>query len=153
MDRSKDEEFMKVALEEASLAFLEGEVPVGAVIVKDGIIIARGHNHKESKKDVTSHAEIEAIKAAEKSLNNLDLSSCELFVTLEPCLMCGGAIIQSRISRLVYGCDDVEEGAISSLFHIFDDLKRHPILIKRGLFSLESSELLRKFFQIQRKGK
>ena len=114
------EKFMKEALKEAQKAFDKEEVPVGAVIVKDGKIIARAHNLKESKKQPTSHAEILAIEKACKKLDAWRLEDCEMYVTLEPCMMCCGALIQSRIKKVIYGAKSYQNGAIESLFKAFD---------------------------------
>ena len=109
-----DEHFMKIALKEAEKARDIDEVPIGAVIVKDNKVIARGHNLRESKKDPLGHAELVAIKKASKKIGDWQLVDCTLYVTLEPCIMCGGAIIQSRIKTVVYGADDPKGGAFGS---------------------------------------
>ena len=143
---------MEIALEEARKALEEGEVPVGAVVVKDGKIIARGHNHRESTHDISSHAEIEALKAAGRALGTWDLKGCALYVTLEPCLMCAGAIEQSRVSTLVYGADDPQEGAITSKRFIFDSSeKANGPLIYRGVEKDRCQALLKDFFYARRK--
>ncbi len=147
-----DLKFMEEALLEAAEAFREGEVPVGAVIVKGGKIIGRGHNQKEKKHDVSSHAEVEAIRNAEKELGDWDLSGATLYVTLEPCLMCAGAIIQSRISRLVYGAEDAERGAIVHTVQAFELYKKDSDpLVSRGILQKECETLLKRFFAEQRK--
>lgn len=144
--------YMEIALEEARKALEEGEVPVGAVVVKDGKIIARGHNHRESTHDISSHAEIEALKAAGQILGTWDLKGCALYVTLEPCLMCAGAIEQSRVSTLVYGADDPQEGAITSKRFIFDSReKANGPLIYRGVEKDRCQALLKDFFYARRK--
>ena len=143
---------MDIALDEAKKALSEGEVPVGAVVVKDGIVIGRGHNKRESKNDVTSHAEIEAIREAEKLLGTWKLNNCSLYVTLEPCLMCAGAIIQSQIFALYYGCDDKVKGAITSSYFVFDECNEtsRPLIYK-GIKENECSLLIKEFFKNQRK--
>ena len=147
----KDVIFMKEALKEAEAAFNDGEVPVGAVVVKDGQIIGRGHNRKEAKNDVSSHAEIEAIRAASSYLGSWSLSGCTLYVTLEPCLMCAGAIVQSRISRLVYGAEDIDRGAIVHTVQSFELYKKdNDPLVSRGVLQDECETLLKKFFALQR---
>lgn len=147
MDQS-DEFYMKEALREAELAFEAGEVPVGAVLVYEGEIIARGHNQKEEKKDASSHAEIEAIREGERILNRWDLTGCTLYVTLEPCLMCAGAILQSRLSRLVFGADDPQRGAIVSCFNAFEYFKKDSDpLVSRGVLSSSCQDILLKFFR------
>ncbi|MDO5329990.1 MAG: nucleoside deaminase [Bacillota bacterium] len=151
MDMLDDLFFMKEALKEAKLAFDEGEAPIGAVIVKDGEIIAKTHNHREERHDVSSHAEIEAMRLAGAALGNWKLDGCSLYVTLEPCLMCSGAIVQSRLSRLVYGADDPDKGAVSSNLYIFERFKdeSNPLVIK-GVMKEECSKLLRDFFSKRR---
>jgi tRNA(adenine34) deaminase len=116
-----DESYMKQALLEAQKAEKEGEVPVGAIVVYDNRIVGVGHNQREAKKDISSHAEIEAIKAAEQTLGSWRLPHCTLYVTLEPCLMCASAIAQAGIARLVYGASDLQEGAICSHHYIYED--------------------------------
>ena len=146
-----DSEFMKIALYLAGLAAKEGEVPVGAVVVKDDIIIGRGFNHREKDNDITSHAEIEAIKQASRMLGSWRLSGCTLYVTLEPCLMCSGAILQSRLQRVVYGADDPKDGAVVSRYHVFDDPSLHERpLIERGVLAEESKAILSTFFEGKR---
>ena len=147
-----DVDFMRIAYEEAKKAFQENEVPVGAVIVKDGRVISVGHNHRESKNDITSHAEIEAIKNASEILGSWKLSGCTLFVTLEPCLMCAGAILQSRLSRVVFGAKDNEDGAIISNYYVFDSpTKLERPLVSVGIMENECSLLIREFFTNKRK--
>ena len=141
-----DNRFMEIALEEAKLALEDGEVPVGAVIVKDGKVLATGRNHREKCGDISSHAEIEAIKAAEKSLGKWQLDGCSLYVTLEPCLMCAGAIKQARISSVTYGADDAQEGAFTKYGLLAD----WPLLVFRGERKEEAEELLKNFFALQR---
>lgn len=146
MKKDMDNRFMEIALEEAKLALEDGEVPVGAVIVKDGKVLATGRNHREKSGDISSHAEIEAIKAAEKSLGKWQLDGCSLYVTLEPCLMCAGAIKQARISSVTYGADDAQEGAFTKYGLLAD----WPLLVFRGERKEEAEELLKKFFALQR---
>ena len=117
------EKFMKEALKEAKKAYEKLEVPVGAVIVKDGKIIARGHNLKETKKDTTRHAEIIAIEKASKKLGAWRLLDCEMYVTLEPCSMCAGAMINSRIKKLYIGAIDEKTGAVGSVLNLLEDYK------------------------------
>jgi tRNA(adenine34) deaminase len=146
-----DEEFMQMALESAKESARVGEVPVGAIVVKDGLVIAKGHNERETKLDISSHAEIEAIKEAEQKLGRWTLEGCTLYVTLEPCLMCAGAIAQARINRLVYGASDKKEGAIESHFYVYADPALHyrPI-IKGGVLASECETLLKDFFAVKR---
>ena len=147
-----DEEAMKLALLEAEKAAKENEVPVGAVVVFNGEVIGKGHNERESHHDISSHAEIEAIKAAEATLGNWRLDGATLYVTMEPCLMCAGAILQSRLARLVYAVDDPKAGAVVSNSGVFNDpvFKNRP-LVSRGVLSEEASQLLADFFNQKRK--
>ena len=146
-----DEEFMNIALLNAGKAAALGEVPVGAVIVKDGKVISEGYNEREEKRDISSHAEIEAIKKAEQTLGRWTLEGCVIYVTLEPCLMCAGAIEQARLSRLVYGASDPKEGAIESHFYVYaDPALPHRPLVKGGVLATESETLLSGFFAVKR---
>ncbi len=148
------EKFMKEALKEASKAYEKFEVPVGAVIVKDGKIIARAHNVKESKKDTTKHAEIIAIQKASKKLNSWRLTNCEMYITLEPCTMCTGAIINSRIKKIYIGTMDEKTGACGSVLNLIEDYKfNHKVEIERGLLQKECKEILQNFFKELRKTK
>lgn len=146
----RDEEFMSLALEEARRAFDEGEVPVGAVVVKEGKVIATGHNSRENENDISGHAEINAIKAAEKVLGRWTLEGCALYVTLEPCPMCAGAIKQCRLSSLVFGAKDEAEGAVMSRYHLFD-ADNGAQSITFGVLEKECSDLLKTFFAKKRK--
>ena len=141
-----DEELMRAALDEAKLAAALGEVPVGAVIAKDGKIIARAHNLRESGKNATYHAELMAIDAACKALGGWRLWQCELFVTLEPCPMCSGAIINSRLKRVVYGARDPKAGCCGSLLSLTEeDFDSHPA-IYGGVLEQNCAALLSEFF-------
>jgi len=146
-----DEKWMKAALLEAQKAFHEGEVPVGAVVVKDNELISKGHNHREKNKAISGHAEIEAIEEAEKKLGRWTLEGCTLYVTLEPCLMCAGAIMQARLFRIVYASLDEKKGAVTSNYFVFDQPKAesHP-LVSRGILEKEASALLTSFFANKR---
>jgi len=147
----KDEKFMKVALKEAYKSFELDEVPVGVVIVKDDKIIARGHNLRETKQDPTGHAEIIAIKKTSKKLKSWRLIDCTLYVTLEPCSMCAGAIMWSRIKRVVYGAKDIKGGAIGSSFNLFEQKGiNHKPEVTSGVLENEASTLLKDFFKLKR---
>jgi tRNA(adenine34) deaminase len=148
----EDERFMSQALALARLSLAEGEVPIGAVIVKDGIVCGEGHNQREAKRDVSSHAEIEAIRQAGQTLGGWRLNGCTLYVTLEPCLMCAGAILQARISRLVFGAADPKDGAIISGYGVFDapGLHERPLL-SFGVKEKECEEILKNFFREKRR--
>ncbi len=139
--------FMKEALAEAKIAFSEGEVPVGAVIVKDGEIIARGHNKREQKQNALSHAETEAINSACKKLGSWRLDGCELYVTLEPCPMCTGAIINSRISTVVFGAFDSAAGCMDSVINLCNYPLGSKPEIYAGICEDECKELLQEFFR------
>ena len=141
-------EFMEAAIEEAKLAFDLGEVPVGAVIVKDGAIIARAHNLTETAKDPTAHAEILAIREAAKALGGWRLMDCDLYVTVEPCSMCAGAIVWSRIRGLFYGARDPKAGAAGSLFNIPADTRlNHNPEVTGGIMEEECSSIIKAFFR------
>jgi tRNA(adenine34) deaminase len=147
-----DEYFMRQALREAHGAFEEGEVPIGCVIVKDGKIIGRGRNHMETLRDPTAHAEILAMGAACSVLENWRMDGCTLYATLEPCPMCAGAILNGRITKVVYGSRDKRLGALGSAYDI---LEKNPINrnveVTGGVLADECLELLRSFFQEMRK--
>lgn len=136
----------------AKKAAEEGEIPVGALIVREGRLIGRGHNRREKKKDVSSHAEIEALRKAEKKLQNWRLDKATIYVTLEPCLMCAGAILQARLGRVVYGAADPKEGALVSKYFVYDapTLQERP-LVKGGVRAQECEALLADFFAKKRK--
>ena len=148
----EDKRFMEEALAEAKLALKAGEVPVGAIIVKDGVLIGRGHNTREENKEIHGHAEINAILDAEKNLGTWQLDGCRLYVTLEPCLMCAGAIAQARIASVFFGAKDEQEGAYFSAYHVGDPKNANP-LIYPGLLKEECEELLNCFFDKLRKNK
>lgn len=145
--------FMRAALEEAEKAKNEKEVPVGAVIVHEGKIISTGRNRREILKNSISHAEIEAIHRACKKLGRWRLSGCDLYVTLEPCPMCTGAIINSRISNLIYGTNDPKAGSCGSVINLFDLPYNHKPQVTSGILKEECSEILSSFFKELRKQK
>lgn len=143
--------FMTYALKEAEEAFKKNEVPVGAVIVRDGIIIARGHNQVEMLQDPTAHAEIIAIGAAANHLGSWRLNGCTLYVTLEPCPMCAGAIVLSRLDRVVFGAYDPKMGACSTLYNVVQDERlNHRVELIAGVLDEDSGILLREFFAKKR---
>ena len=149
-----DSIFMKEALKEAKKAYKKLEVPVGCVIVKDGKIIARAHNLKETKYDTTKHAEILAIQKASKKLESWRLIDCDMYVTLEPCPMCAGAIIQSRIKNLYYGASDEKTGAVGSVLNLMEDFKfNHIVNVEKGILKNDCENLLKDFFRELRKSK
>ncbi len=146
-----DSYFMQQALAQASLAGLAGEVPVGAVIVKDGEVIATGHNAPISDHDPTAHAEIKALRAAAKLLGNYRLVDCELFVTLEPCTMCVGAMLHARLKRVVFGAYDAKTGAAGSQTNVFENLNlNHQTAVQGGVLADECTKLLQDFFKERR---
>ena len=147
------ETFMKVALEEAQLAMAQGEVPIGAVVVHDNIIIGRGHNLRETQQSVIAHAEILAIEAACQHLNSWRLDTCTLYITLEPCPMCAGAIIQARIPRVIYGAKDYKHGAHTSQINLFAADFNHQVDVRSGMLAEASSALLKDFFITLRNAK
>ena len=142
-----DEVFMKAALELAREAAAEGEVPVGCVITRNGQIVGRGRNRRERDKTALAHAEIEAIADACKNLGGWRLWECTLYVTLEPCPMCAGAIINARIPRVVYGASDKKCGAVRSVCTLFDMAFNHHPQVESGLLEEEAASLLSEFFQ------
>lgn len=142
---------MKEALKEAKKAYDKLEVPVGAVIVKDGKIISRAHNLKETKYDTTKHAEILAIQKASKKLNSWRLIDCEMYVTLEPCSMCAGAIINSRIKKVYIGALDEKTGAVGSVLNLFEDFTfNHKVEVEKGIMQKECETMLKDFFKMLR---
>lgn len=136
---------MNIALEEAEKAFDKGEIPVGSLIVSDGQIIAKAHNLKETLHLATAHAEILAIEAASKQLSNWRLADTTLYVTLEPCPMCAGAIVHSRIKRVVFGALDNREGAVVSSKHIFENNHNHKLFVTSGVLEEKCNEIINKF--------
>ncbi|MDD2427072.1 MAG: tRNA adenosine(34) deaminase TadA [Eubacteriales bacterium] len=142
--------YMQRAIELAREAASVGEVPVGCVIVQDGIILAEGRNNRESSQLATGHAELLAIEAASRKLKSWRLCDADLYVTLEPCLMCAGAILQSRIKRLFFGAYDPKSGMAGSVFNVFDLPSNHKVEVNGGILQKECADLLRDFFIIRR---
>lgn len=149
-----NEEYMKKAIELAKMSLDSDDVPVGAVVVKDGNIIGEGYNKREKESDPTAHAEIIAIKEAAKSLGSWRLDGCELYVTLEPCPMCAGAIINSRIKRVVFGAYEAKSGSCSadSVVNLFGLPYNHTPEAYGGICEKETAELLTEFFKQKRRG-
>jgi tRNA(adenine34) deaminase len=146
-----DQEFMREALVEAQKAFDKGEIPIGAVLVKDGEIIARAHNLREENQDPTSHAEVLAIREAGRTLGGWRLPETTLYVTIEPCPMCAGALVQARVPRLVYGAQDIKAGAVHSLYTITEDQRlNHRLQVTGGVLAEEAADLMRLFFKSRR---
>lgn len=148
---SGDEIFMRAALELASQAAAAGEVPVGAVVIRAGEVVGRGYNHPISAHDPTAHAEIVALRDAARRLGNYRLGGCDLYVTLEPCIMCAGAILHARIGRLIYGAQDPKTGACGSVTNPFAERRlNHHTLVTGGMLQVESATLLQQFFAARR---
>ena len=146
------EKYMKEALKEAKKAYKKLEIPVGAIIVKNGEIISRAHNIKEEKKDTTKHAEIIAIQRASKKLESWRLTDCEMYVTLEPCAMCAGALIQSRIKKVYIGVMDNKTGACGSVLNLLKDYKfNHIVETEKNVCMEECEKILKDFFKELRK--
>lgn len=150
---NEQEKFMELALKEAEKAKQKNEVPIGAIIVKDGKVIARGHNLRESKQNSLNHAEIIAIDKACKKMNNFRLQDCDLYVTVEPCLMCSGAIVQSRIRKVYFGTRDEKYGAVTSAFKAFDVKANHKVEFEEGICKNECENIMKEFFKELRKKK
>ena len=142
---------MQSALTKAKESFNHGEVPIGAVVVKDGEIIGEGRNNVISDQDVTSHAEINAIRAASKTIKNYRLNKCSIFITLEPCHMCAKAIIDARLESIIFAAKEPKTGSIVSVDNFFDkEYLNHSVKYKFGLFEKEAADLLKNFFMLRR---
>lgn len=146
----KDEEFMKIALKEANIAYKHNEVPIGACLVKDNKIIAKAHNKKYNCKNALNHAEILVLKKAQKKLKDWHFNDLTLYVTLEPCPMCAGAIINFRVGRVVFGTTDDRFGAVGSKINLFEENFNHKPLVTKGVCKEESSNILSNFFKEKR---
>jgi tRNA(adenine34) deaminase len=147
-----DEDFMALALREAARAYEEDEVPVGAVVVLEGRVIGKGHNQRERLNDPTAHAEMIAITAAAESIGSWRLEGATIFVTLEPCPMCAGALVNARIERLVYGAEDPKAGACGTLFNIPEDQRlNHRLAVRGGVLAEEGGGILTAYFREKRK--
>lgn len=150
----KKDKFMKEAIKEAKKAYGKLEVPIGAVIVKDGKIIARGHNQKEEKADTTMHAEIIAIKKASKKIGAWRLNGCKMYVTLEPCPMCAGAIINARLDKIYIGTMDEKNGACGSVTNVLEEYKQnYKVQKEEGIHQKECEEIIKNFFKELRQRK
>lgn len=147
-----DETYMALALEEARLAADEGEVPIGAVVVCDGQVVARAHNRRETEHDPSAHAEFAALVQVSQALERWRLSGCTVYVTLEPCLMCAGLMVNSRIDRCVYGASDPKGGALGTLYDVSHDARlNHEFEVVPGVMAEECAEILRSFFRERRR--
>ena len=152
MNGATDAVMMREALELAAQAGLKGEVPVGAIVVKDGRVIGRGYNAPIASSDPSAHAEIRALRDAAKALENYRLGGCILYVTLEPCVMCAGAIMHARIARLVYGASDPKTGACGSVMDLFSEERlNHHTEVTGGVLAAEAGTQLSNFFAVRRK--
>ena len=147
-----DISFMRLALEEAGLAFLKGEVPVGAVLVRGGEVIARSHNLRETTNDPTAHAEVLAMREGAKKLGAWRLTGLTLYVTKEPCPMCAGTMVNARLSKLVFGCSDSKGGAVISLYRLLEDNRlNHRVEVVSGVLEGECAGMLSEFFKNKRR--
>lgn len=150
-DVEADEKYMRVALEEAALAASEDEVPIGAVVVCDGRIVARAHNRRELDRDPSAHAEFRAMLDAARELDRWRLSGCTVYVTLEPCLMCAGLMVNARVDRCVFGAADPKGGALGTLFDVSHDSRlNHEFEVTAGVLEQECADVLRRFFRAKR---
>lgn len=150
-EADKDERFMRQAIICAGTAEDNGDVPIGAVIVRDDLIIAKGYNQREQLQDPTAHAEIIALTQAAAAVGSWRLNGCTMYVTLEPCPMCAGALVLSRMDRVVYGCEDPKAGAVVSLYNITNDARlNHMLEVTAGVLADECSSLLSDFFKRRR---
>ncbi|WP_455138424.1 tRNA adenosine(34) deaminase TadA [Thermophilibacter sp.] len=149
---SDDERYMRLALEEADAAAVEGEVPIGAVVVCDGQVVARAHNRRETDADPSAHAEFTAMVAASCALGRWRLTGCTVYVTLEPCLMCAGLMVNARVDRCVYGAADPKGGALGTLFDVSCDPRlNHAFAVTSGVLANEAADRLRAFFRARRR--
>lgn len=147
-----DENMMREALRQAQLAAAADEVPVGALVARDGEVLGAAHNQRETLAEPTAHAEIIAITQAASALGSWRLSGCTLYVTLEPCAMCAGAIVLARLDRVVYGATDPKAGAVESLYHLLEDARlNHQAEVVRGVLGPECGTILKEFFQAKRR--
>jgi tRNA(adenine34) deaminase len=147
----RDEYFMRLALREADRALAHEDIPVGAIVVKDGEVIGSGHNERELREDPTAHAEMIALREAARAVNSWRILDSVLYITLEPCAMCAGAIVLARVPRVVYGASDPKAGAAGSVLNILDERRfNHRPQVETGLLAEESADLLRSFFASRR---
>ncbi len=149
---NRDESFMQLAMEEAEKAFLKDEIPVGAILVKNNEVISRAHNMKEVSGDPTAHAEVLVIRDGAVSTGEWRLTDATLYVTKEPCVMCAGAMINSRLNRLVYGCRDERFGAVNSRFQLLHEPSlNHEVRVVAGVLEEECANILARFFELHRR--
>lgn len=149
---SEQEKYMRLAMKEARQAEMLDEVPIGAVVVHQGKVVGRGHNMRERFQDVTYHAEMLAIMEACANLHSWRLEDCDLYVTLEPCMMCSGAILNARIKNLYYGASDPKAGTVDSLYQLLNDSRlNHQVNVTSGVLGAECSQILKDFFRVIRR--
>jgi tRNA(adenine34) deaminase len=147
----QDNDYMKIALEEAQKALDKDEVPVGAIVVLEGKILARAYNSPITSSDPSAHAEMLALRQAAAAIGNYRLTGAELYVTLEPCIMCAGAILQARLARVIFGARDPKTGAVASLYEILSDARfNHKVEVTEGILKEECGEILSRFFRQKR---
>jgi tRNA(adenine34) deaminase len=150
-NKKEDIRFMRLALEEAGFAFSGGEVPVGAILVKNGSIITKAHNQRERSNDPSAHAEVIALREGARIIGSWRLSDATLYVTKEPCIMCAGTMVNARLGRLVYGCRDSKGGAVESLYTLLNDPRlNHQVEVLSGILEEECAEMLKMFFRERR---
>lgn len=151
MPPNTDQDFMRLALEQAAAAEKLGEVPIGAVIVCDGKVIAGGHNRNLTDRDPTAHAEVVALREAARAVGNHRLGGCSMFVTIEPCAMCAGALVHARLDRLVYGAADPKAGAVASVMQVLNHpALNHRMEITSGVLEADCSDIMQRFFRERR---
>ena len=151
-DPTENERYMRMALRQAEAALAEDEVPVGVVIVREGVVIGRAHNQRETLRDPTAHAEIIALTQAASALGAWRLSGARVYATLEPCAMCAGALVNARVEALIYGASDPKAGACGSLYDIpRDDRLNHRLVVVPGVLADECAEIMRAFFDAKRR--
>jgi len=151
INMSTDYDFMKIALEEAESGYRRGEVPVGAVLVREGVVLAQAHNSPIATNDPSAHAEMLVLRQAGEKLGNYRLAGTELYVTIEPCIMCAGAIVHARVERVIFGAHDPKFGAVVSLYNILDDNRlNHQVKITEGILKEECGEIISRFFKEKR---
>jgi tRNA(adenine34) deaminase len=149
--RSLDEKFMRMALREAACGAREGEVPVGAVIVRDGVVLGRAHNRPIRLHDPTAHAEVLALRRVARKLGNYRLEGCDLYATIEPCVMCVGAIVHARVRRLIYGAPDPKAGACGTALRVLNHRKlNHRMELRRGILAADCASVIQQFFRERR---
>jgi tRNA(adenine34) deaminase len=142
------EKWMRLAINQALIAQAYGDIPVGAIVVRENRVIGRGRNQREEKGDPTAHAEIMALRDAAAHVGEWRLRGCVLYVTLEPCIMCAGAIVQAQLEHVYYGASDLKAGGVESLYHLLEDARQnHQVMVHSGILQMECEKLLKDFFE------